>query len=181
MYASCLDSKYLRHSQFGVVNSHLYSFSQLCSCKKPFWFPVYLCLFLLFLSGFLELDNFAAKFSYQCHSLERNSVCCLMFEIDFNPLLGADESHGGFYVGEYHMCCCWRFLKMCIIVTVSPQFLFSLFFGFLFFITCWYVMLSEITITFWADQLSILFSLTIVDMKKFSVVKSVSGFFSGIS
>jgi hypothetical protein len=59
-----------------------------------------------FLFGFLELDNFVAKFSYQCHSLERNSVCCLMFDIDFHPLSGADESHGGFYVGEYHTCCC---------------------------------------------------------------------------
>jgi hypothetical protein len=86
----------------------------LCSYFLSSWF-----LWSALLLGFVELVSVMAKFFHCCHSCDRNSVCRLISDINHHPLLRADEVSSDVIVaGQYHLCCCWRSLNMCVIVAV---------------------------------------------------------------
>ncbi len=111
-----------------------------------FFFVLFLCflVFLLLLQffwsspwllgilGFVEQPSIMTGFPHYCWSYYRNWVWWLM--MIFYPLLGADEVGGDVVVGDqFHNCCYWRSMNMCMAVTVihTPiQFCFGLVFSF---------------------------------------------------
>jgi hypothetical protein len=87
---------------------------------------------LLGILGFVEPPSIMTEFPHYCWSYYRIWVCWLM--MIFHPLLGAEEVGGDDVVGDqFHNCCYWQSMNMCMAVTViqTPiQFCFGLVFSF---------------------------------------------------
>ncbi len=62
------------------------------------------------LLGFVELASIMAQSSHCCQSWDRNSVCCLMYDIDFQLMEAVEVSWDAMVASHYHTCCC---LKVC--------------------------------------------------------------------
>ncbi len=99
------------------------------------------------------------------HSHDRNSVCCFMSVIDIYPQMRLNEVSGYVMVAGHnhvfdHSCCCWRSLWMCWTLTIvhaTPQFFlcFSILVSPLFPVW-WFIVESEISLTFLLGYLSVL-------------------------
>lgn len=83
-----------------------------------FW-PFSLSLFVMFLEVFfflfllLELASTMAEFSGYCWYFDRNSVYCLVFDINLHQFPAIGEVRGDVMVGhQCHRCGSWRSLNM---------------------------------------------------------------------
>lgn len=96
------------------------------------------------------------KFFHYCQCCDRKAVlCCSMFDIKLHPLQGTDDMSGDVMIGgQCYTFCCWTYVwsslsfKLLLNFVLWSWFLFSLQFGFLFFMLtdcCWSVVRSEIS------------------------------------
>ncbi len=161
-----------------------------------FFFVLFLCflVFLLLLQffwsspcllgilGFVEPPSIMTEFPHYCWSYYRNRVCWLM--MIFHPLLGAEEVGGDVVVGDqFHNCCYWRSMNMCMAVTVIQTpiqfcfglcFLFCLGLGFLFLIVAeWLLLCCQIWNIHKLIVGSSLNSFQVVSMERFSILMEV--------
>lgn len=77
--------------------------------RSFFFFLIFVfSFFLVFpsLLGFVELASIMAQSSHRCQSWDRNSVCCLMYDIDFQLMEAVEVSWDAMVASHYHTCCC---------------------------------------------------------------------------